>query len=70
MTINPHGTWSYEGNASPPNAYAALRYRDHWFWIDDRDMQSKTLFNVLLLIFSLTETGGPQASPIVTVPVR
>jgi hypothetical protein len=33
-------------------------------------MTVKDLFNFLLLIFSLTETGGQQASPIVTVPVH
>jgi hypothetical protein len=25
----------------PENAYAAVRYKDHWFWIDDRDFKSK-----------------------------
>jgi hypothetical protein len=56
------------GAASPDDAYVSVRYRDRWFWIDDRDYPSKRLFYFLMLLFSLTETGGQQAAPIVTVP--
>lgn len=34
----------------PPCAYLAVRYRDHWFYIDDRDQETKaTLFLMLQL---------------------
>jgi hypothetical protein len=56
------------GADSPDDAYVSVRYRDRWFWIDDRDYPSKRLFYFLMLLFSLTETGGQQAAPIVTVP--
>jgi len=46
------------------------RYRNQGFWIDDRDQQSKSMFNSLLLLFSLTETGQSQAAPLVTIPTR
>ncbi len=58
------------GAASPDDAYVSVRYRDRWFWIDDRDYPSKRLFYFLMLLFSLTETGGQQAAPIVTVPTN
>lgn len=59
------------GEAAPPDAYAAIRYRGRWFWIDDRDTESKRALSALLLLFSLTETGAPQsAPPIVTIPAR
>jgi hypothetical protein len=48
----------------------AVRYRDSWFWIDDRDHPSKAAFNFLMLLFSLTETGSTQSAPLVTVPAR
>ena len=54
----------------PAEAHVAVRYRDAWFWIDDRDHQSKAAFNFLMLLFSLTETGATQAAPLVTVPAR
>jgi hypothetical protein len=47
---------------------ATVPYRNYWFWIDDRDMRSKVLFSFLMFIFSLTETGGKEGAPIITVP--
>jgi hypothetical protein len=52
------------------DAYAAVRYRDHWFYIDDRDYVSKVIFYFYMLLSSLTETGGQAAAPIVTVPTN
>jgi hypothetical protein len=52
----------------PGDAFISVYYRDHWFWIDDRDLRSKTLFSFLMFIFSLTETGGKEGAPIITVP--
>jgi hypothetical protein len=52
----------------PTNAFIAVPYRHYWFWIDDNDFQSKALFSFLMFIFSLTETGGKESAPIITVP--
>jgi hypothetical protein len=52
----------------PVDSFVAIPYRDHWYWIDDRDMKSKTLFTFLMFIFSLTETQGREGAPIVTIP--
>ncbi len=53
----------------PADAFIAVPYRNYWFWIDDRDMRSKTLFSFLMFVFSLTETGGvKEGAPIITVP--
>ena len=56
--------------SAPKDAHVAVPYRDGWFYIDDRDHESKAAFNFLMLLFSLTETGTTQAAPIVTVPAR
>ena len=47
----------------PADAFVATPYRDHWFWIDDRDMPSKRLFTFLMFIFTLVENGGKEAPP-------
>jgi len=52
----------------PGDAFIAVPYRGYWFWIDDRDLRSKSLFSFLMFIFSLTETGGKEGAPIITVP--
>jgi hypothetical protein len=53
----------------PHDSFIAVPYRDHWYWIDDHDLRSKTLFSFLMFVFSLTETeGGRESAPIVTIP--
>jgi hypothetical protein len=52
----------------PANAFTAIRYRDYWFYIDDRDIKSKRTFAFLMILFSIMETGGTEGLPIVTIP--
>lgn len=52
----------------PEHAFTAVRYENHWFWIDKRDYRSKRTFAILMLLFSLTETGGREGLPLVTIP--
>lgn len=56
----------------PADAHVAVRYRGMQFWIDDRDLRSKSSMSFLMLIFSLAETGAlpGTAAPVVTVPAR
>ncbi len=56
------------GSQRPEDAFTAVKYRDHWFWIDDRDFHSKRTFAFLMILFSLTETGGKEGLPLVTIP--
>ena len=52
----------------PEDAYVAVSYNDHWFWIDDRDFNSKRTFAFLMILSSMTETGGNEGLPLVTIP--
>jgi len=54
----------------PRDAYAAVRYRDYWFWIDDRDLNSKRVFMFLMMFSSLAETGAVPQTPIITIPAN
>ena len=46
----------------PAEANTAVHYHDYWFWIDDRDMKSKSEYLFILVLFSLAETGvAPDA---------
>lgn len=56
--------------SSPDDAYVSVRYRNRWYWIDDRDDLSKRTFYFLMLLFSLTDRGVSQGAPIVTVPTN
>jgi hypothetical protein len=52
----------------PENKFTAVRYRDHWFYIDDGDLKSKRTFAFLMILFSMMETGGEEGLPVVTIP--
>jgi hypothetical protein len=58
------------GAAPPPDAYAAVRYKEHWFWIADNDIRSKFMFSSVMLLFSISDVGVRTAAPVVTVPAQ
>jgi hypothetical protein len=57
----------HSGPGRPADAYAAVEYRDHWFWIDDTDFLSKRVFTFLMIMLSLAETGLAPGAPLLTV---
>jgi hypothetical protein len=54
----------------PEDAFVAVPYRNHWFWIDDKDLGSKGLFSFFMFIFNLVDTGVKEGAPVVTIPAR
>ncbi len=56
------------GPDKPENAFTAVKYEDNWFWIEKSDLRSKRTFSFLMVLFSLTETGGKEGLPLVTIP--
>lgn len=51
----------------PDDAYAAVPFQDHWFWIDNTDLRSKRVMAFMMILFSLAESGGGAQAPVVTV---
>ena len=56
------------GAEAPDDAYLAVRQRDTWFWIAGDDLPSRRSFAFLMLLLSLTETGGGGQAPLITLP--
>lgn len=52
----------------PEGDFVSVRYKDYWFYIEDGDFYSKRAFTFLMVLFSLTESGGKQGLPLVTIP--
>ena len=57
----------HSATEEPTDAAVATRYRDHWYWIDNKDIISKRVLTFLMVLFSLAETGTPAQAPVVTV---
>lgn len=58
------------GKDKPASAYAAVHYREHWFWIDDGDWQSKRALTAIMFFFTIAETGGNEQLPLITIPAQ
>jgi hypothetical protein len=56
------------GTEMPEDAFTAIPYKDHWFWIEDTDLHSKRLFTFLIVLFTLTESGESAPGPIIPIP--
>jgi hypothetical protein len=58
------------GHKPPACAFVAVKYRDYWYYIDDRDHASKSTFVLMLevsrLDFARQQPGG---GPLLTLPV-
>ena len=83
MAIGPDGTafdwdlvlgglfkvYSASGKKPPPCAFVAVCYRDHWYYIDDRDRDTKATF-ALLVELSRLELGSKAGPvPLFTLPL-
>ena len=57
-------------DTQPQDAYVATQYGKKWFWIADNDFQSKYTFGIIMLMFSIADTGVRGSAPVVTIPAN
>jgi hypothetical protein len=57
--------WS--GSMKPKDCFTATCYRGHWFWIDDRDAESKRTMAYLMIMLALADTGAKEPVPFLTI---
>ena len=51
----------------PIDVFAAVKYNDYWYWIDNRDFKSKGVFTFLMITMTLAEKEEKIQPPIVTI---
>jgi hypothetical protein len=56
--------------AKPADAFAAVHYRDQWFWVDDRDWRTKRALTAVMFFFTLADTGQKENLPLITIPAQ
>jgi hypothetical protein len=60
----------HSSKSKPSDVSVAVSYRDHWFWIDDRDLRSKRAFAFMLMLFTLSDPGQKESLPLITIPAQ
>jgi hypothetical protein len=60
----------HSGKDKPANAFAVVRYRDHWFWIDDGDLLTKRALTAVMFFFTLGSSDGNDQLPLITIPAQ
>jgi hypothetical protein len=58
------------GKEKPDAAYAAVHYRDYWFWIDNGDFMTKRAMTAVMFFFTLSGSGGTEQLPLITIPAQ
>lgn len=58
----------HHADDEPDDAFVSVKYRDNWYYIDDRDFKSKITFTIVMLLMSLMESGDKTGLPLVTIP--
>lgn len=60
----------HSGKSSSPEAFVSVKYRNNWFWIDDNDLESKQMFSLIMMLFTMVDTGPIQNQPVLTIPAH
>lgn len=55
------------GDQAPPEAFVRVRYKGHWFWIDESHHDSKSTFILLTYLFSLQDAGTSLQGPLLSI---
>ncbi len=58
------------GKSMSPDAFVSVKYRNTWFWIDDSDLASKQVFSLIMMLFTMVDTGPQENQPVLTIPTR
>jgi hypothetical protein len=58
------------GTEKPTAAFSAVQYRDHWYWVDNSDWQTKRAMTAIMFLFTLADTGTNDKLPLITIPAQ
>ena len=54
----------------PDDAFVTVRYRDRYYYVSDRDLSSKRILSLIMVLFSLADRSEDAAKPVITIPAQ
>jgi hypothetical protein len=60
----------HSGKDRPDEAFAAVRYRDYWYWVNQDDLLTKRALTAVMFFFTLADTGSTDNLPLITIPAQ
>ena len=58
----------HSGPEKPESSFASTLYNGYWYWIEPTDLPSKQVFTLMLFLTTLTDSGGRENNPVLTIP--
>jgi len=66
----PGGFRVMSSDDEPEDAFVAVRYRNRYYYVSDRDLSSKRLLSFIMILFSLADRSEEAAKPVLTIPTQ
>jgi hypothetical protein len=60
----------HSSRARPHNAFAAVRYQDYWYSVDQADIVSKRSLEHLMIFYQINAPVSEDSAPLLTLPTR
>jgi len=60
----------HSGKKRPAAPFAAVHFRDHWYWVSDGDWRTKRALTAVMFFFTLADSGPPEKLPLITIPAQ
>jgi hypothetical protein len=54
----------------PDDAFVSAHYRDRYYYLSDRDLQSKRALSYIMILFSMADRSEEAAKPVLTIPAQ
>ena len=60
----------HSGKKKPVAPFAAVHFRDNWYWVSDGDWRTKRALTAVMFFFTLADTGPAEKLPLITIPAQ
>ena len=58
----------YSDEERPDDSFAEIKYQGYWYWIENSDLNSKSVFSLMLFLTTLTNRASGDQGPVLTIP--